>query len=729
MIKKLYKKYIANDITLTIFVTILMIFIMYILDSLYYVQNSWSNFFLPSFGITIGTLLSTLLIYRLVIKNKIRIISLVIIGGIGLWLFLVILQDVFFSISNITYILGGFINYIMIGMVLGSIQYLIIKKTRNILLVVAFFLLIIVSSPDWISKIYNNATLIIYFLVIILSAIYIVVYFAKKNNIKKIAFNKIFNKGIILFLVTITIISFLGMYMTFTYMDNVINQINDVKEEQQRIKDLHKKSFFNEPVSSDYIVGMYQADRPVYLKTEVFDLKQYDDNLQITKAQDDFEFFYSYNNVYNDNPYKEDMIRLIYSYNDGEPFPSVEKVSRFYNSYFSKNTGLLKDTTNSSNVAFQQYYFSRFNPSIYKDHKDTYNLYDPQSFTTVSPNSKRFSEIKNLALEITKNKNTTYDKAKSIEQYFINNYKYTLTPGIKDTSDPLAEFILDNKKGFCSYFAASMVEMLENIGIRSRLVGGFYSTGYSDSYNSYLISTKDLHSWVEVFLDGFGWVTFDPTTGNLAEGVSINDLTGGGKDRYDLLKTPLKPVKAIISFDDIFTKKSLNNSGIEVKDYSLDTRKKEIEIKEEEKRHEELRVKTLELKKQEEKRNKERINLIKKVGIVIIIIICILVELFLSLYFYTRYRNRFELRLKNDERKVRSIDINIRKQYIKDYKLDTKLYIESSIVFLNKLKDIDLLSENLILAYKLIDIILYNKKYTKDDIIKLRKIYKEIMTK
>jgi len=53
--------------------------------------------------------------------------------------------------------------------------------------------------------------------------------------------------------------------------------------------------------------------------------------------------------------------------------------------------------------------------------------------------------------------------------------------------------------------------MLRTLGIPSRLVTGFQNGVYNPLTELYVIRASDAHSWVEAWLPGRGWLTFDPT--------------------------------------------------------------------------------------------------------------------------------------------------------------------------------------------------------------------------
>ena len=120
-----------------------------------------------------------------------------------------------------------------------------------------------------------------------------------------------------------------------------------------------------------------------------------------------------------------------------------------------------------------------------------------------------------LAHEITTSANTTYDKAAALQQYLMTHYGYTLQLPRTMPRDPLANFLFVRKQGHCEYFASAMAIMLRTQGIPARIVNGFRGGEFNDLTGSYLIRARDAHSWVEAYVPGYGWTTFDPTPAGL----------------------------------------------------------------------------------------------------------------------------------------------------------------------------------------------------------------------
>ncbi|MBI2400584.1 MAG: DUF3488 domain-containing protein [Deltaproteobacteria bacterium] len=119
-------------------------------------------------------------------------------------------------------------------------------------------------------------------------------------------------------------------------------------------------------------------------------------------------------------------------------------------------------------------------------------------------------KIRELAADIAKGRNDL-EKAISIEEHLKANYKYTLSPKNTGGSGPLEDFLFYSKEGYCEHFATSMVMLLSASGIHARLVTGFLEGEWNGLGNYFIVRQQDAHSWVEAYIEGTGWVRFDPT--------------------------------------------------------------------------------------------------------------------------------------------------------------------------------------------------------------------------
>jgi hypothetical protein len=113
-------------------------------------------------------------------------------------------------------------------------------------------------------------------------------------------------------------------------------------------------------------------------------------------------------------------------------------------------------------------------------------------------------------------------QARAIEAYLQKEFGYTTELLEQRVSDPLAHFLFNRRKGHCEYFSSAMAVMLRSLNIPARVANGFQSGVFNPVSGWYVIRASDAHSWVEAWLPGRGWTTFDPTPPSAAApGYSI----------------------------------------------------------------------------------------------------------------------------------------------------------------------------------------------------------------
>jgi transglutaminase-like putative cysteine protease len=135
--------------------------------------------------------------------------------------------------------------------------------------------------------------------------------------------------------------------------------------------------------------------------------------------------------------------------------------------------------------------------------------------------------IPELAHQLTDAETTPYLRALAIERYLSTRYQYTLQLPSQPPADPIADFLFSRRRGHCEYFASSMAILLRTVGIPSRIITGFRGAQFNQLNANYIVRASDAHSWVEAYIPGAGWTTFDPTPAG--DGVPVTFWT-----RYQL---------------------------------------------------------------------------------------------------------------------------------------------------------------------------------------------------
>ena len=133
------------------------------------------------------------------------------------------------------------------------------------------------------------------------------------------------------------------------------------------------------------------------------------------------------------------------------------------------------------------------------------------------------SRVYALTVELTSGTNNPAEKAFAIQNHLAQNYGYTLQGGYPELGrDFVSWFLLESKEGYCSYFASSMAVMCRIAGLPARYVEGYYVQAAPGGET--IVTGLNAHAWVEVYLNGLGWVSFDPT----ARAVQHQQGQGGG---------------------------------------------------------------------------------------------------------------------------------------------------------------------------------------------------------
>lgn len=123
-------------------------------------------------------------------------------------------------------------------------------------------------------------------------------------------------------------------------------------------------------------------------------------------------------------------------------------------------------------------------------------------------------KVRNLALKITANQPTPYEKVQAIIAYLHKNYHYDLNiPPFPPEKDVVEYFLFEAKRGYCEHFASAFVVLCRAAGLPSRLVTGYSSGTFNPLTGYYEVSAADGHAWGEVLFSLYGWIPFEPTPG------------------------------------------------------------------------------------------------------------------------------------------------------------------------------------------------------------------------
>ncbi len=153
--------------------------------------------------------------------------------------------------------------------------------------------------------------------------------------------------------------------------------------------------------------------------------------------------------------------------------------------------------------------------------------------------------VRDLSQKITKHIHSDYDKINALKNYLKTEFSYSLTPSETPYNRDFVDyFLFDLKEGYCTYFASALTLMSRSIGIPARYVEGFKMPDESEN-NIYNVYSNNAHAWVEIYIEGYGWIVFEPTPGFGGENYSQNyeqidnevlqtDISTVGRQQIDL---------------------------------------------------------------------------------------------------------------------------------------------------------------------------------------------------
>ncbi len=132
-----------------------------------------------------------------------------------------------------------------------------------------------------------------------------------------------------------------------------------------------------------------------------------------------------------------------------------------------------------------------------------------------------------------------FKQAMAIRQYLLDNFKYTLD--VYEKTDEDADFVnwfLATGEGYCTYYATAMAVMAREIGIPSRYVEGYLTSGVEQEDNWYKLTGANAHAWAELYFEGIGWIPFDATP----IGQAVQSVTTNRTDFIPEIPTPTPEV-------------------------------------------------------------------------------------------------------------------------------------------------------------------------------------------
>lgn len=106
--------------------------------------------------------------------------------------------------------------------------------------------------------------------------------------------------------------------------------------------------------------------------------------------------------------------------------------------------------------------------------------------------------------------------------------EYDYKPGATAVTTHANE-VIKRKVGVCQDFAHAMVALCRSLNIPARYVSGYF---FDSTRDHRLRGSEATHAWVEVFVEGYGWIGLDPTNNKVVDDTYI--VLAVGRDYTDV---------------------------------------------------------------------------------------------------------------------------------------------------------------------------------------------------
>lgn len=165
---------------------------------------------------------------------------------------------------------------------------------------------------------------------------------------------------------------------------------------------------------------------------------------------------------------------------------------------------------------------------------------DPEARTDAAPDAADLKippalepVLESVSREIGLMEGTPADSASAIEAFFRSGFAYALN--LDDghgRGRSLRQFLLEDRRGHCEYFATGTVLLLRHAGIPARYATGFSVQEFSELEQQYVVRAHHAHAWALAWIDG-RWQALDTTPADWAqqEDASASPL----RSAYDFL--------------------------------------------------------------------------------------------------------------------------------------------------------------------------------------------------
>lgn len=170
--------------------------------------------------------------------------------------------------------------------------------------------------------------------------------------------------------------------------------------------------------------------------------------------------------------------------------------------------------------------FSTYLPDNLVDYESEYRSFVYKNYLSVPTKTRAYLEsvIEKEGFVAAEDK---YRDVLRVAKYVQSVAKYNANydPMMNYERDIVIAFMRDYKEGICQHYASAATLLFRTLGIPARYTIGYAGQTKSNEWTEIVV--QNAHAWVEIYVDGFGWVSIEVTGGGVGGGTGGSGSSGG----------------------------------------------------------------------------------------------------------------------------------------------------------------------------------------------------------
>ena len=153
--------------------------------------------------------------------------------------------------------------------------------------------------------------------------------------------------------------------------------------------------------------------------------------------------------------------------------------------------------------------------------------------------------VRQLAHQATRGADGPWQAAQDLIRFLDTHEHYTYNFVPTTSGNAVNQFLLNTHAGYCDQFSTSFVMMARLLGIPARWVIGFGPGQYDARTDTWRIRALDAHSWAQIYVAPYGWISVDPTPGwtipgPTATSAAVAEATNPSPSSLPVLEQPAR---------------------------------------------------------------------------------------------------------------------------------------------------------------------------------------------